>query len=209
MYYVYAIGSIENLNDNLNMCYIGVTNDTQRRWKSHCVSGYTVSKAINENSWTYENNMKVLFSGDEDVCFMLEEKYRPLPNIGLNEASGGKGGYTSYSTERNKKISDKLKGRPITWGSKISETKKTSGVAKGSNNSRAKHWKLIDPNGNQFELHGTFFEFCNENNLSSMTLYNNVGKTIGPISSKFRDKGDMNIRQRRINTTGWTLYKGD
>jgi hypothetical protein len=202
VYYVYKIGS----SNELSQCYIGVTNDLLRRWKSHVKSGYSVSK---DNSWTFENNMEILFEGSAEECFDLEAKFRPFPNMGLNEAKGGCGGHTKYSIERSNKLSEKLKGRQVTWGSKISETKKSTGVAKGSKNSKAKHWKLVDPNGNSYELHGTFFEFCNENNLSSKTLYNNVGKTIGPISPKFRDKGDLNIRQRRINTTGWTLYKGD
>jgi hypothetical protein len=58
-------------------------------------------------------------------------------------------------------------------------------------------------------LHGNFFEFCEQNEFSSNTLYNTVGQTIGALSSKFRDKGDVKIRQRRINTIGWTLYVGD
>jgi hypothetical protein len=205
MYYVYSIGSSSNINE----CYVGVTNNLIRRWKGHVKSGYSVSKAIQENAWTYENNMKVLFEGSEEECFKLEETFRPFPNIGLNEAKGGHGGYTKYDEERNAKISQKLKGRTVTWGDKISESKKASGNIKGKNNPRAKTWKLISPSGIEHVLHGNFFEFCEQNELSSNTLYNNVGQTIGALSSKFRDKGDVKIRQRRINTIGWILYVGD
>lgn len=202
MYYVYAIGDSNKLDE----CYIGVTNSPFRRWKAHLKSGYTVSKAINENKWTYEKHMRIIFKGTEDECYDIENKYRPFPNIGLNEAIGGHGGYTSYSEERNKTISDKLKGRSITWASKISETKRKLQHGQRSNNSRALKWKLVDPSGNEHFLHGNLDEFCNQKQLSPKVLRKNLGVTIGPLSPKFRDNGDVKNRQRRINTIGWTLF---
>lgn len=77
----------------------------------------------------------------------------------------------------------------------------------GSRNPKAKKWKLVDPHGDEFFLNGELFLFCEENNLSVMTLRNNIGIKIGEISSKFRDHGKPLSREKRINTTGWTLFK--
>ena len=208
MYYVYAIGFLEDLmRADYNRCYIGVTNNPIKRWKAHVKSGYTVSNAIDLNSWTFEDNFQIIFEGSADECYNLEEKYRPLPLIGLNEASGGGGGHTSYSDERNKKISNALKGKPKEYGHKISLSKKKNGSAKGHRNSNAKKWRLVDPEGNEFLLNGDLFSFCDANNLSAMALRNKIGEKIKEISPKFRDHGNPLSREKRINTTGWTLFK--
>lgn len=208
MYFVYAIGDAADLESKTyDSCYIGVTNNPFNRWKAHVKSGYTVSKAIAKYNWTYASNMKILFEGSSEECFSLEEKYRPIPLMGLNEASGGKGGYTSYSAERNEKISNSLKGKTKEYGHKISATKKLNGSSKGSKNAKAKKWRLVDPNGVEYFLNGELFSFCEEHKLSVMTLRNNLGNRIGEISPKFRDHGKPMSREKRISTTGWTLFK--
>lgn len=208
MCFVYAIGHEDDLiMCNYDDCYIGVTINPEKRWKSHEKSGYYVSKAISKYKWCFEKNMKIIFEGEESECFSMEEKYRPFPLMGLNEASGGRGGYTSYTEERNRKISKAMKGKPKHYGDKISATKKANGSSKGSKNVQAKKWKLIDPTGKAYILDGELFSFCEDNNLSVMTLRNNIGKTIGEISPKFRDHGKPMSREKRINTTGWTLFK--
>ena len=199
---VYAIGN--NL-DNLDACYIGVAKDPIVRWKQHLKG--RLSTFIIENNWSYEANMKIIFEGTVDECFAKELELRPFPYMGLNIASGGHGGYTSYSEERNNKISKANKGRVTTWGNKISETKKKQGTHSGSKNIKAKIWILIDPNGKEYKLHGNLFTFCEEYNLSHNALRNNIGNKVGNISPKFRDGGNSEIRERRLNTTGWTLLK--
>jgi len=52
------------------------------------------------------------------------EKRGPLSNL----HKGGTGGHIPRSNESNKKISEKLKGRVCTWGSKISATHKEKGI---------------------------------------------------------------------------------
>jgi hypothetical protein len=207
MYYVYAIGDPINIaNKNYSECYIGVTNDTLSRWSSgHSKSKYSVAKAIKKNSWTYEKNMIIIFSGDAKECFELEYKLRPLPFMGLNEAVGGKGGHTKYTPERNKKISDALKGIPKTYGDKISKTKKENGSSKGSRNSKAVKWILKNPNGDVYNLHGELFNFCKENMLSANTLRCYLDKPVPPICTKYRGIGI--IKEIRNNTTGWLLIK--
>lgn len=204
MCYVYAIG---NSFDNLDDCYIGVALDTKKRWMGHTRKQARLSSMIKTNNWSYELNMKVIFEGSVEECFSKEVELRPFPHIGLNIASGGCGGYTSYSTERNSKISKAHLNRDMTWGNKVSETRIKNGIAKGDKNPRALKWKLIDPNGNEIFLHGDFHSYCEENNLTWSVLKSNEGKPVGEISSKFRDKGDVKIREKRVNTIGWTLIK--
>ena len=207
MYYVYAIGDPINIaNKDYSECYIGVTNDTLSRWNSgHSKSKYSVAKAIKKNSWTYEKNMIVIFSGTAKECFELEYKLRPFPFMGLNEAAGGKGGHTKYTPERNKKISDSLKGIPKIYGDKISKTKKENGSSKGARNSKAVKWILKNPDGVEYRLHGELFKFCEENMLSANTLRLYLGKIVPPICTKYRGIGI--IKEIRNNTTGWLLIK--
>ena len=200
---VYAIG---RSFDNLSECYIGVALDPAVRWKQHYTGG-RLSELLKENNWSYETNMKIIFEGTVEECFAKELELRPFPNMGLNIASGGHGGYTSYTKDRNKKISNALNGRSMTWGNKVSETKKQQGTHAGSKNVKAKIWILLDPNGKEYRLHGNLFTFCEEHNLSHNALRNNIGNKVGEISPKFRDYGNPKIRERRLNTMGWTLLK--
>jgi len=209
MYYVYAIGDPLKINQkDYSECYIGVTNNLSNRWKNgHSKSKYLVAKAIHENSWKFETHMIVIFSGESKECFELESKLRPLPFMGLNEATGGKGGHTRYTVERNLKISNALKGVPKLYGDKISATKQKNQSAKGAKNSRAIKWILKNPNGAEHHLHGDLFKFCEENKLSANTLRKYLNTFVPDISSKYRDYGNLEVRQIRNNTTGWALFK--
>ena len=205
-YFVYVIGINTDLEEPYTNCYIGVTKDLKYRWNSHKKSEYRIGQFIRKNSLTYDN-MKVIFIGTDAECFTKEKELRFLPNMGLNEAIGGKGGYTAYDDIRNNKISKALKGRDITWGNKISKTRLENNASKGSSNPRAQKWKLIDPNGQEFLLNGNFYSFCEEHNLNWAALKRCVGYPVGNISSKFRDYGNIKIREKRVNTIGWTLIK--
>lgn len=207
-YYLYAIGFENDLiNKEYDNCYIGVTNNPKKRFENHSKSGYTVCQHIQLYEWTYEKNMLILYNGNEQECFLLEEKYRPLPLMGLNEATGGKGGYTSYSKQRNEKVSKALKGRNIFWNEKISKTRKEKGISSGTKNPMAKKWKFIDPFGNEYIVDGNYHQFCEEHNLSHAALRRILGNQLGEISPKFRDHGNQSSRDRRINSTGWTLFE--
>jgi hypothetical protein len=192
---------------NYSNCYIGVTNNPELRWNSHVKSGYTVSRAINENGWNFEDNMQILFSGDDESCFDMESKLRPMPLMGLNEAAGGRGGRTSYTPERGKKISQALsgKGKSEEHRKKISLAK--TGVYEGENNPRAVSWVLIDPQGNEHKTRGNLQVFCEDLGLCWTALRANVGMVVGEISPKFRDNGNPLNRLKRANTIGWKLIK--
>ena len=41
---------------------------------------------------------------------------------------------------------------------------------KGPENNKSKHWKLISPNNEVFEFHGSIDEFCKSKNISSNTM---------------------------------------
>lgn len=208
MYYVYAIGDPIKIKENdYTECYIGVTNKPLNRWKSgHAKSKYTIGKAIKQNSWTFDENMVIIFSGEAKECFDLEIKLRPSPFIGLNEAKGGKGGHTKYSAERNSKISKALKGIPKTYGDKISISKKLNASSKGCKNSRAIKWILTDADGISYHLHGELFKFCEERMLSANTLRAYLNKQVPEISSNY-GISRLHAMQIRNNTTGWCLSK--
>jgi hypothetical protein len=209
MYYVYAIGDPQKIAlQDYSECYIGVTNNLHNRWKNgHIKSKYPVAKAIYENSWQFETNMITIFSGEPKECFDLESKLRPLPLMGLNEASGGRGGHTKYTPERNKKISNALKGVAKNYGAKISEAMLKNESAKGAKNAKALKWILKNPNGVEYHLHGELFIFCKNNDLSANTLRMYLNQSVPNISPKYRDYGNVQVRQIRNNTTGWALFK--
>ncbi len=206
-YFVYAIGKTEDLNKH-EKCYIGVTNQPEKRWKKHQSSTHTVGCFIRENKLTYTDNMCVIFIGSEKECYEKEKELRPYPNMGLNEAIGGLGGHTSYSKERNKKISDALKSRTVTWGDKVSRTKKANGSSAGSKNSKAKKWLIISPENKIKELHGNVEQFCKESLLSVGALRRYKNTVVPPIVSGkkggYRATSEEFLK-RRHNTTGWCL----
>jgi len=208
MYFVYAIGNLQDIEkENYSNCYIGVTNNPSLRWDAHVNSGYTVSRAINEFGWNFTENMKVIFSGDMESCFDMESKMRPMPLMGLNEAAGGRGGKTSYTLERNQKISKALSGRSKSeeHRKKISQSK--IGVVGGANNPKAKNWILVDPNGNEYRTCGNLQDYCKQLGLCWAALSRNLGMVVGEISPKYRDNGNPMNRVKRTNTIGWKLLK--
>lgn len=207
-YCVYIIGKQEDLLHPYTNCYIGVTNKLQTRWKYHMKSPYTVGEFIRKYSLTYDDNMIIIHSGTDVECFDVERILRPVPFMGLNEAAGGHGGHTSYTLERNAKISAKMKGRTVTWAHKVSETKRKNGTAVGANNNKAKMWIVQDPHGNIFEINGNLKQFCEYNRILSSCLSYYRGQVVpDPNTSTrggFRMKNETS-QTLRYNTTGWKL----
>lgn len=207
-YFVYVIGKKEDMVEPYTKCYIGVTKDLIRRWNSHKKSNYTVGEYIRTHNLT-QDNMSVIFHGTEEECFNMENKLRPYPLMGLNEAVGGGGGFTSYTLERNEKISKAMKNRNMTWGDKVSISRKEKKIAAGSNNVRAKRWKLTDPIGNVYIVDGNLNKFCEDNKILAACLRTNLGTIIPPIKvgyGGFRALSDEH-RHLRENTSGWSLEK--
>lgn len=201
-YHVYVIGPASDTT--FEHSYVGVTNDLNRRWKSHAKSPYKIGQTIRENGWD-QSIMRVIFTGSDEECFLLEEQLRPEPNMGLNTASGGHGGFTSYTAERNKKISMANKGRKNTWI--------TTGTFKdrdysSEKNPNAKRWLLTSSSGEEYELRGNLTRFCKEKDLLETCLRRHTG-TVVPAPNfsgygGFRAKNETSLR-RRLNTTGWRL----
>jgi predicted GIY-YIG superfamily endonuclease len=207
MYYVYAIGSILNLSQkDYNSCYIGVTNNIKNRWSVHCKSRYTIAKAIHQNDWNCKDNMVIIFEGTSEECFNQEWLFRPLPMIGLNEAPGGRGGYTVYTKERATKISHALRDKKKTseHRSAISISRKANGSAVGERNPKAKVWVIVDFFGKEYIIKGMFENFCKDRCILPTVLIRYRGKVVPVASPKSRSADDTH-RQYRLNTVGWLL----
>lgn len=210
-YFVYIIGKdLKDTSPYLN-CYVGVTNDPKRRWKVHCNSQFTVGQFIRNNSLTYESNMDVIFMGSEEECFEIERSLRPFPMMGLNEAVGGGGGFTKYTPERGKKISSKLAGKvkSLDHKAKISSTRILNGASKGSSNGKAKKWKLISPDGIEYNNCGSVQDLCRDHKLLWSCLNKYKGRQVPPIVhgyGGFRPINDEHLVLRQ-NSTGWALYE--
>lgn len=207
--YVYAIGKKENLIPPYKDCYIGVTDCLDQRWSGHICSKYTVGKYIRKHDLTREN-MIVIVETNKDKCFEIEKMLRYKPSMGLNEAVGGKGGYTSYSEKRNKKISDANKGKVFSeeHKKKISASKK--GQSAGKKNNKAKKWLLTSPNGKVYNIHGNLYEVCEKLDLlpSALRYYRNnpVPELTTGKYGGFRAKNEKS-KELRMNTTGWILFE--
>jgi hypothetical protein len=210
MYYLYAIGTKKMLVPPYDCCYVGVTNNLDKRWSRHKYSKYTVGQFIREKNLTLDENMIVLYEGDEEECFDLEAAYRPLPYIGLNEASGGRGGHTIYTDKRARKISEAHKGvkKSEEHVENMRKALVESGVRKGARNSRAKKWSLTSPDGMIYTIHGNLTETCQRLNLLESALRYNKGRAVPEPNMNgyggFRAKSKESL-EMRMNTTGWTL----
>ena len=206
-YCVYAIGKIENLIPPYDACYIGVTNNLSRRWSVHQKSKYTISRYIRDNLLTFKLNMIILFEGSEDECFDMEAAYRPIPYMGLNEASGGHGGHTKYTEDRNKKISQKHKGR-IKTTEHIQKIMSSRKKYNGADNPNSKTWQLQDPEGRIHTITGNLSSFCEKESLLESCLRRYKGHVIPkPNYSGFGGYRVKNEKSKflRENTTGWSL----
>jgi len=185
---VYHLTNDYDINDG----YVGVTRNLEYRLKRH-------SKT---KTWKYD---RVLFRGPEPECYVLENKLRPEPYMGWNVAIGGQGGYSSYTEERNKRISMANKGVKKS-AEHIEKMRKTlsDGRRKTSGNGRAKSWVLTNPDGDDILINGELQKVCKDLGILWATLWYNKGEVIGEVSPKFREKYPGH-RQLRENTIGWKL----
>jgi len=203
-YCVYLIGKC------IYTGYVGVTCNKARRWKMHIHSKYPVGEYIRKHNLQFSDcTMKTLYEESSYGCFEMEKKFRPMPNIGLNVAPGGLGGERVCSAERNLKISNALKGRKHTWGHKVSNTKKTLGIAAGDKNSNAKRWKFTSPTGEFYYIVGNKEQFCDQHGLLATSLVYHLNKIVPPISNGvgrggFRIKNETSLL-KRLNSVGWML----
>lgn len=111
-------------------CYIGQTNSTaEKRWKKHlvelrrregCRALYSAIKKYGESDFI----VTTLESGNFDRKKLneLEKNYiheqKTLSPLGYNLTTGGD--FVEDSVETRKRKSEALKGRRVTWGSKVS-----------------------------------------------------------------------------------------
>ena len=101
----------------------------------------------------------------EEMNF-LEAKYITESTLNdplcINLDKGGRNNYTRFDEVINK-ISNTMKD--------VRKLKKDSWRSrKGPENNKSKHWKLISPNNEVFEFHGSIDEFCKSKNISSNTM---------------------------------------
>jgi hypothetical protein len=214
MYYVYHISD----SWDLKYGYIGVTNNLERRWLNHEKSKYTIGKHIQDNGWSFDDNMRIVYSGDENECYKMEYNLRPEPFMGLNEAAGGQGGniYEMLSTIqkqiRNKKISETHKNKILSeeTKNKISKTRIENQVSKGSKNPKSCRWKIISPEGKEYSVIGELQKFCDENKLLRTCLMRYLNSIVPEINAVryggYRPKNEIS-KELRYNTIGWSLYK--
>ena len=133
--------------------YIGVTKEIYKRLYEHkrlIKNNKHENKHLSSAFKKYDKEIieDVLVIGSEEYCYDIEKKLRPNVKTGWNIAEGGfsppanlgvsKKPFTEEhkrnislaqmgrvnSIESNKKRSDTLKGRKITWGDKISKAKR-------------------------------------------------------------------------------------
>ena len=118
--------------------YVGVTADLPNRLKKH---------RANERNLEH----RILFEGPEHDCFALEALMRPQKAIGWNKASGGRcpprsaiirqkmkeAALRRYADpDERRKMSEIQMGRKVTWGAKVSASKR--GISTATDATRAK-----------------------------------------------------------------------
>lgn len=97
--------------------YVGVTINPDARWKSHLYYAKTNKrnhKLYNALRKSEDFSMQIIVCSNVDYCLNLENKLRPLTNIGLNHAEGGRATQQgrldyNYSSDVKQKISEGVK----------------------------------------------------------------------------------------------------
>jgi hypothetical protein len=95
-----------------------------------------------------------------EAYYIPEELLADPLNINLDK--GGRHKHTRYKKVKNKISKSMKKVR--------AERKDQWGAVRGADNNRAKQWKLISPQGEEYLINGALNQFCNEHNLSANTL---------------------------------------
>ena len=137
----------KNHTDIYSEGYVGITNNTEKRWNSHKTSGRCLHLANAIKAYGADNLVwEVVFSGDYADCETKENYYRPSFAIGWNILIGGGNSKASLGRtlpeQHRKNISLGNTGKVVS-----EETKKKMSVAKlGSSMSDATKDKISKAN---------------------------------------------------------------
>ncbi len=125
--------------------------------------------------------MESIHFGPRDECFAIEKRLRPLPGMGLNDISGGKGGF-SIATLKGKSLRfEHLHEQPV-----------------------VERWQAKDPAGTIYSI-DDLGKFCDDNDLRASILWKYMGRKV-PKFRQFREhQPAADFRRQRDKTTGWTL----
>ena len=97
----------------------------------------------------------------------------------------------TFTEEYRQHMSEKFSGEGNPrWGAKlskdtkqkISRSHKESGIFSGKNNPKAKTWKIISPEGNEYRVDGEVRKFCNEHNIGSSSGLIQAGLRGKPVT---------------------------
>lgn len=124
MYVVYWIHRTEDI-DPTTSGYIGVSGNINARISMHKQGRGNIIVKRQFEKYT-DVVVDIIFSSDDDQeCYNKEAVLRPNKNIGWNFSEGGnKPPSPKGNKERAAKARETLKGRIITWGDKISKSRK-------------------------------------------------------------------------------------
>ena len=136
IYNVYVIGPAQDEFPYYES-YVGVTSNLKSRWNQHLRRDSLIGNHIRLNNLNC-SCMRSIYTGTQKECFSLERKLRPIPFIGLNEAAGGRGGWSHVNNSGRIKteahISNEL------------QSKIRNGTL--GNNNPTKTWETRKRNGN-------------------------------------------------------------
>lgn len=202
--------------------YIGFTNQNkvEDRWYEHKISSTRSGKKTKLyaaiKKYGFDNIVKEIIYENEDAEYTLNvmepffiKENNSITN-GYNMCPGGNKGPVkhgknngTYALRKNKKMNEWFTEEQI-----IKWKKSMSSSHGGENNVHARKLLLTSPEGIEYIVHGKLKLFCNNKNISFSVLYDCLvkGITIVPsISSKSRFKNGKEQKQRRMNTTGWSI----
>jgi len=195
--------------------YIGISNNPASRFKSHKKKAASL-KSSNKNHRLYNSlnkyddfKFEVLLKSTREYCLEVEKLLRPLPNIGLNHAAGGK--YTPGCKDVGLATREKLREAAIkayqdnpelskvcggtnkgrirtpTQRKKLSESHKGIGVGYENPTADKSVWKLAT------EMHKTF--------------HSGINKTYYAMSKHFNLKVYQTKSIFNLIKTGWNPLK--
>jgi hypothetical protein len=122
--YVYHIQDPNNLS--IEYGYIGIVKASKgiyKRYREHANCKRNMRHHIKENNVTYDDHVKIIFTGTLNECYQKESELRPKQNMGWNLASGGGGPY--YGVENISKLRSDIQTKRM----QNDDLKKAQGIA--------------------------------------------------------------------------------